>query len=135
MNTAKNQKNQTNRRNKIMANLQNFTVYLKDGRDFQIKDVTFEIKESKLTFSNAYGMIAEYVYLPLNNVAAIIPEQNFDNKPYLTVYLKESDFKIVAERFKIFGDSELEFIWQDNRKIYSIYVDLSEVVAIVFSRF
>ncbi|MCA1637083.1 MAG: hypothetical protein LC768_01890 [Acidobacteria bacterium] len=118
-----------------MANLQNFTVYLKDGRDFQIKDVTFEIKESKLTFSNAYGMIAEYVYLPLNNVAAIIPEQNFDNKPYLTVYLKESDFKIVAERFKIFGDSELEFIWQDNRKIYSIYVDLSEVVAIVFSRF
>ena len=122
-----------------MAKIQDFTVYLKDGRNFPIKNVTFEIKEFKLSFSNEYGTISDYVYLALENVAAIIPEQNqAEGQPYLDIYLKESEFRVVAERFEIAdktGKNELKFIWNENRLIYSIYVDLTEVVAINLNDF
>lgn len=119
-----------------MAKPQNFTIYLKDGRQFQIKDVEFKIEGTKVRFSNECGTISGYIFLPFENVAAIIPEQTKqEGQPYIDVYLKESEFQIVAERFEITDKNELRFIWDGDRLIYSTYIDLSEVVAINLNEF
>lgn len=45
----------------------------KDGRNFQIKEATFKIEDSKLTFFDIYGSPSNFYYASLNDVAAIIP--------------------------------------------------------------
>jgi hypothetical protein len=125
-----------------------FNVYPKEGDMLTLELQRFEVKEDGFILYTVADQVSKDRFLSLDNVAAILPEDQSQYKPEYPsgepitfhIYLKKQSqrLEIIAHSFKIDQPSSIRFYWrafadsgieeQENR---NIYLALSEVVAVI----
>ena len=114
---------------------QDFTIYLIDGRNFQVKDVRFEITKSELIFFNVYDQLSiDELFLPFDSIAAVIPKQAIETKKrHYKVFLKENEAEFLLADYLIQkdGDSKLIVSHAIDKAYSAVYINFNQVLAVV----
>jgi hypothetical protein len=115
-----------------------FIVYPKEGEPFRVNLPRFEFSEDGFKVYGDQNAATDFAFLSLENVAAIIPENQAQASAAVLfhVYLKrrKKPLEVSAHTFKTDKPPSVRFYWRfQNRdeEIKNTYVALTEVVAVV----
>lgn len=116
--------------------LKSYDVYLKNGEILKLELLRFEYDEERFTFYDSKDSVTSDAFLSLEDVAALIPEDQSEYKFWYVVHLKTGhSIEVSADCFEIADPPSVRFLQgkppQPNKEIEGIYVAQSEVIAIM----
>lgn len=120
--------------------MKTYDVYPKEGERFSFRCGSLKVTEGKICIRNDNGASSKDRFLSLSKIAAIVPQpQSGQNMIHFLVYLKDKrPFPVFAHGFVTEPKVSFEIQSKDEagnvlhrEPIDDIYVDLSEIVAVV----